>query len=224
MTSKPRIALAAGAVAAVAGISLAGCGNGSKAPASQPAGSAQPAQTLTASPGAGAATSTSGPGAASPDAQSSVNPGGPAVTAGRGECTASQLKIAYTDNSQIKNGALDGMSHVDSVVTFTNDGSAPCRTQGYPGVAALNSAGTQIKQAARATGTAPLITLEPGQTASALIAANSASCSAPVSVAGLLVTAPDQRTSTHLGPAGQMCLNSLTVNPLKPGNAGGLSL
>ncbi len=224
MTVKPRIALAAGAVAAVAGMSLAGCGSGAPAPASQPARSAEPAQTLAASPSASATTAAPGAGGASPGARSSVNPGGPAVTAGHSECTAAQLKIAYTGNSQIKNGALHGMSHVDNVVTFTNDGSAPCRTQGYPGVAALDGAGKQIKQAARVTGAAPLITLAPGQTASALIAANSASCSAPVSVAGLLVTAPDQRTSAHLGPAGQMCLNSLTVAPLKPGDTGGLSL
>lgn len=223
MTPMPRAALAVGA-AAVAGISLAGCGNGGQAPAGQPAHPARPAQALTASPQASAATSPAGTGTASPGAPASVDPGGPAVPAGQGECTAAQLQITYTSNSQIRSGALDGMSHVDRVVTFTNQGSAPCRTEGYPGVAALNSAGTQIRQAARVSGSAPLITLAPGQTASALIAANSASCSAPVSVAGLLVTAPDQRSSTRLGPAGTLCLNSLTVNPLKPGDTGGLSL
>jgi hypothetical protein len=139
-------------------------------------------------------------------------------------CSAAQLKIAYTDNSQIRNGALDGMSHADNVVMFTNEGSTSCQTRGYPGIAALNSAGTQIKQAARASGSAPLIVLGPGQTASAMVSANTASCNTLSSVPGLLVTAPDQRTSTRLGSAGRFCLNSLTVAPLQPGNAAGLKL
>ncbi|HUY49971.1 MAG TPA: hypothetical protein VMV92_30380 [Streptosporangiaceae bacterium] len=48
------------------------------------------------------------------------------------ECTASQLTIAYTDNKQIRGGALAGMSHADNVVTFTNHGSAPCQIQAIP--------------------------------------------------------------------------------------------
>jgi hypothetical protein len=140
------------------------------------------------------------------------------------ECSAAQLRIAYTDNSQIRNGALNGMSHADNVVMFTNMGSAPCQTRGYPGIAALNSAGTQVKQAARVSGNAPLIVLGPGQTASAMVGANTASCTTLSSVPSLLVTAPDQRTSTRLGPAGRFCLNSLTVGPLQPGNAAGLKL
>jgi hypothetical protein len=142
----------------------------------------------------------------------------------KAECAAAQLRIAYTDNSQIRNGALNGMSHADNVVMFTNEGSAPCQTRGYPGIAALNSAGTQVKQAARVSGSEPLIVLGPGQTASAMVGANTASCTTLSSVAGLLVTAPDQRTSTRLGSAGRFCLNSLTVGPLQPGNAAGLKL
>jgi Protein of unknown function (DUF4232) len=212
MTSKPRLALAA--ATAVAGISLAGCGS---SPSTPPAasGSSTPGLSATSSPSS--ASSQSSP-------TSSVNPGGPAVPAGKSECTAAQLKVAYTDNSQIENGALDGMSKADHVVMFTNTGSAPCVTRGYPGVAALNSAGAQIKQAVRVSGGAPLIPLNPGQTASALVAANTASCSSLTSVPGLLVTAPNQRTSTRLGSAGQFCLNSLTVSPLQPGNAAGLKL
>jgi Domain of unknown function (DUF4232) len=213
MTSKPRLALAA--ATAAAGISLAGCGSG--APASPPASSGS------SSPGLSATSSQSSQ-PSQPSPQSSVNPGGPAVPAGKGECTASQLKIAYTDNSQIRNGALDGMSKAYNVVMFTNVGSTSCVTRGYPGVAALNSAGAQIKQAVRVSGSAPLITLAPGQVASALVGANTASCTTLTSVPGLLVTAPDQRTSTQLGSAGRFCLNSLTISPLQPGNAAGLKL
>ena len=220
MTSKPRFALAAGI--ALSGIVLAGCGSTALGQASAPASSGS------ASSGSGAGSS-----AAPVTAPPSVNPGGPMATAGGAaaggaksgaECTARQLRIAYTDNSQIRNGALDGMSHADHVVMFTNEGSASCRIQGYPGIAALNSAGTQIKQAARSAANAPLIVLAPGQTASAMVMANTASCTTLTSVAGLLVTAPDQRTSAQLGPAGKFCLNSLAVGTMQPGNAAGLKL
>jgi hypothetical protein len=117
------------------------------------------------------------------------------------------------------------MSHADAVVTFTNTGSASCRIQGYPGVAALNAAGKQIRQAARATGLKiPLVTLAPGQTASAEITGNTASCTKPASVPGLLVTAPGQRTSTRLGRYGSVCVNSLGIGPVHPGNSAGLKL
>jgi hypothetical protein len=140
------------------------------------------------------------------------------------ECTASQLKVAYTNNWQIKQGALDGMSKTDNVVTFTNRSHSTCVIQGYPGVAALNSHGRQIQQAARSGAAVHPIWLKPGAVASSLITADTASCNVPTGVAGLLVTAPDQRTSTHLSSPGYMCLHSLKVNPVAAGNAGGLHL
>jgi hypothetical protein len=134
------------------------------------------------------------------------------------------LKISYTDNSQIKQGALDGMSHDDSVVMVTNISSTSCETGGYPGVAALDASGTQIKQAVRATDTSKTIILAPGAVASAMVSANSASCDKPVTVAGLLVTAPNERTPVNLGSPGTFCLASLQIGTLKPGNAAGLQL
>ncbi|MGH3276568.1 MAG: DUF4232 domain-containing protein [Streptosporangiaceae bacterium] len=130
--------------------------------------------------------------------------------------------MAYNHGSQIT-GDLAGMSKADNVVTFTNMGTTPCRTAGYPGVAALNTAGGQIMQAVRQAGSAPVIVLAPGQSASALISADTASCDALTTVAGLLVTAPNQTTSTRLGPAGQFCLKSLRVAPLQPGATAGIN-
>jgi hypothetical protein len=147
------------------------------------------------------------------------------VVTSASECGAAQLRVAYTNNKQIRNGALAGMSHVDSVVRFVNKGSATCWMRGYPGVAALNAAGRQLQQAARSSGTPdPLVTLKPGQTASALITGNSASCTKLTNVHGLLVTAPDQTTSTRLGAYGSLCLQSLGVQQVQRGNAGGLRL
>jgi hypothetical protein len=186
------------AAAAASAIVLAGCAAGPRAQTSTPATS----------------------GSAAADANAAAASGH--SPAARPECGAAQLKTSYTDNSQINNGSLNGMSHHDSVVMFTNEGSAPCWTRGYPGVALLDSTGQQVKQAVRQPGTAPLIVLKPGQEASVELQANSASCSTYPLVAGLLVTAPDQTTSTRLGPPSQpLCLNSVTIGWLVPGNGGG---
>jgi len=119
------------------------------------------------------------------------------------------------------------MSKTDNVVTFTNKSRSTCVIEGFPGVAALNSRGAQIKQAVRTTSLAPgdsrirPVYLKPGGVASALVAANTASCNSPADVRGLLVTAPDTYRSVHLGAPGYMCLHSLTVSPVVPGNAAG---
>jgi hypothetical protein len=148
----------------------------------------------------------------------------PAHAARVSECTAGQLKVAYTNNKQILDGALVGMSKTDNVVMFTNKSHSTCVIQGYPGVAALNSHGHQIQQAKRSGPAVHAIKLRPGATSSSLITADTASCNVPTRVAGLLVTAPDQRTSSHLSSPGYMCLHSLVVHPVAYGNAGGLSL
>jgi hypothetical protein len=193
-------------------VALAACGSGTPAAAGSPTaaatGAAPGSPTASASAGTGTGTGT-GTGAGS---------------ASTPECKASQLQIAYTDNAQIRNGALDGMSKADSVLTFTNAGSATCVIQGYPGVAALGANGAQIKQAARTTQAVSPVYLKPGGVASTMVAANTASCSTLTRVADLLVTAPDQYTSTQLTSGAELCLDSLTVSPVVPGNAAGLSL
>jgi hypothetical protein len=215
--------LLAAAAAAVSGLTLAGCAAGSPAPAGSPSASGSAAATP-----AGPAHPVSAAPAASPS--SHVNPGGPMARAtgqAAAECTTAQLKVAYTGNAQIRNGALDGMSHADSVITFTNVSSATCRTQGYPGVAALDAAGHQLKQAVRgraSTGQLPLIVLAPGQAASAEITGNTASCTTLTKIAAFLVTVPDQRTSTRLPGAHDFCLDTLGIGPLQRGDAAGLSL
>jgi Protein of unknown function (DUF4232) len=203
MITKPAIAAAAAASA----LALVGC-HSAGAPSAGPPASSAPVSS-------GSAVSAAAyPASAAPATA-------PARAA---ECAASQLTIGYTDNKQIRHGALAGMSHADNVVMFRNDGSAPCVIQGYPGVAALSPAGRQIQQAVRVAGVAiPAVTLAPGRVASAEIFGNTASCTTLVQVAGLLVTAPDQRTSTRLGRYGTLCVRSLRVGPVLPGNSAGLT-
>jgi hypothetical protein len=210
MNSRLRVAVTV--PVAVAGAFLAGCG------------SSGPAQTTSSTTPAASGTSSSPATPASQTPTPSTSSASSAGAAAASSCTAAQLKITYTNNAQINDGALDGMSHADHVVMLTNQGSASCRTGGYPGVAALDSAGRQIQHAVRSADTGTVVTLAPGAMASAMVSANTASCAKPTQVAGLLVTAPNQRTSTRLGPAGMLCLNSLQVGTLKPGNAAGLKL
>ena len=215
----PRSRCVLAAVSAVSGIALAGCASSSPSSAGSPSASAS-------SPAAAGTTA----GAAAPSASpaGSVTPGGPMATATgqAAECTSAQLKVAYTNNAQIRNGALNGMSHADSVIMFTNVSSHTCWTKGYPGVTALNAAGHEIKNAVRgqaANGRIPLITLGPGQVASAEITGNTASCTKITKISRFLITVPDQRLPAQL-PGTEMCLNTLGIGPLQPGNAAGLSL
>jgi membrane-bound inhibitor of C-type lysozyme len=219
MKSQLRIALPVAATAV--GILLAGCASSGTA-AQSTAAPASASSTPAAASSAPAAARSAPAVASSSPASATVTPS--ADSAALPQCSAADLTIAYTNNSQINNGALAGMSHHDSVVTFTNKSSASCQTAGYPGVAALDAAGRQIKQAARVAGSAPAIVLRPGEVASALISANTASCAKLTTPAGLLVTAPNQRTSTRLAGNGEFCLNSLQIGTLQRGNAAGLKL
>jgi hypothetical protein len=206
-------ALGIAVVAAGASVAaLTGCASGPASTASASTASASTASASTASVSAASSSVT-----ASTDSYSYRTP----------ECTIGQLRISYTDNRQIKQGALNGMSKTDNVVTFTNKGHSTCVIEGFPGVAALNSRSHQVRQAERSTSVAPgdsrvrAVYLKPGGVASTLVAADTASCNSPTYVPGLLVTAPDTHRSVHLGPAGYMCLHSLTVSPVVPGNAAG---
>ncbi|HEY0717786.1 MAG TPA: DUF4232 domain-containing protein [Streptosporangiaceae bacterium] len=212
-------------VAAGSGLALAGCAS-SPSP-STPAGSGATASASRS------ATPTMAGAQPSASAAGSTMPGGPVASATgqpaarTAECTSAQLKVAYTDNAQIRNGALNGMSHADSVITFTNVSSATCWIRGYPGVSALDSSGRQVKQAVRgpsANGQIPLITLAPGQVASAEITGNTASCSSLARIAAILITVPDERVSTRLAGPRELCLNSLGIAPVQRGDAAGLSL
>jgi Protein of unknown function (DUF4232) len=166
--------LAAAAVA-ISAMTIAGCGSTSPSgsQSASPAGGqaqAAPADSTAAASGASPVPSVNPGGTMISASPGGSSPGGSGAAGAGIECTAAHLAIAYTDNKQIRQGALAGMSHADNVVTFTNTGSAACRIQGYPGAAALNAAGKQIQQAARATGVRiPLVTLAPGQVASAEI-------------------------------------------------------
>jgi hypothetical protein len=72
------------------------------------------------------------------------------------------------------------MNQGAQILDFVNTGSTPCSLTGYPGIAALDRQGTQVRQASRGrslftggletTGTGlPVVSLAPGQSASARV-------------------------------------------------------
>lgn len=134
-----------------------------------------------ASPAASSAATTASPGSPSPASTGSPSP------ASDGSCGTSQLKISMTDT-----GALAGQA--GGYLKFTNDGSAPCRMSGWPDVIGLTAAGqaTSLRHmqstmfgAWHYTAPPPVVTLQPGDSAYAVVAADdkpagsSTSCPAP---------------------------------------------
>lgn len=143
-------------------------------------------------------------------------------------CHYSQLSI-----SEGSSGA--GLGHSAVVILFKNSSSSTCYLYGYPGAAGLNSSGQQVTQAKRTLGgylgglplnqtTLPTVTLTPGETASAMVEGtdnpigNATTC--PV-LHGLLVTAPNTKTSVKLAHAPGDC-SYLQVHPVVPGTTGSL--
>lgn len=108
-------------------------------------------------------------------------------------------------------------------VIFHNKGTAPCRLQGFPGVAGLDAKGKQIIEADRETGFTPVaVVLGPGDVAAAVVHAgavpvNAESC--PPDYAGLLVTVPGDSGTVRLAVGLPSCAG-LTVRPVRAGEAG----
>jgi Protein of unknown function (DUF4232) len=150
---------AAGALAAACGLMLTACGSQS-------------------APGAAASATTT--------ASATATPGTPSP-ASIEACATSQLKVSLSNT-----GALAGQA--GGYLKFTNHSRTPCRMTGWPVVIALTAAGTATPlQHARSTmfgawhytAPPPVMTLKPGDSAYAVVeadsqaAGNNAHCPAP---------------------------------------------
>ena len=127
------------------------------------------------------------PGAAS-SADATRSPSSPsAATAAVGACVTAQLKISLTNT-----GALAGQA--GGYLKFTNDSGTPCRMSGWPAVTGLTATGqaTRLRRmessmfgAWHYTAPPPVVTLQPGDSAYAIVAADdkpagdNAGCPAP---------------------------------------------
>jgi hypothetical protein len=107
-------------------------------------------------------------------------------------------------------------------VVFTNRGAATCYLQGFPGVAAADSAGTARVNASRDASTAATrVVLAPGRSAHADLAVrNVPPSSAPCpSYPLLLVTPPDSRRTSTVSRSVRPCANQMRVTVVAPGTS-----
>jgi Domain of unknown function (DUF4232)/Neocarzinostatin family len=135
-------------------------------------------------------------------------------------------------------GGGAGLSHEDQVLVFTNKSANACTLTGYPGVAALNSAGQQVVQARRTAGgymgglgpedtAIPAVLLRPDQAASAIVEGTDNPVGQEKSCAtypDFLVTPPNLTTSVRLAVsgigAGMPGCTPMEVQPVVYGTSG----
>jgi Protein of unknown function (DUF4232) len=184
---------AAAWVLAAAGLAVGGC-----------------ASTTVVGTAASAPASSSAPAPASSSASGAAPASGAASAAGSGTCAAGQLKVSLT-HTTAQAGQAGGY------LAFTNNGSTTCHLSGWPAVTGLTAAGkaTTLRHLQSSMFGAwtysdppPTVTLKPGDSAYAIIAAddkpagNSTSCPAPY-------------TQLRVSPPGDS--DSVTISARLPG-------
>ena len=187
-------------------VAVAGCATAS----AQEAGGGQP-------PSSTGTSSTASPGAAGEGTPATSSPANGPVASGTSplgrrpvglDCTAAELRVTVGPGY---GGDDTASGHAELALWFTNLGSRVCFMQGYPGVEVSGPDGALNAQRAIPgnTGQSPsLVTVPPGGTASALLGwaffpqdgsgtVTTSDCPG-YHATRLLVTAPDQTTSTVL--------------------------
>jgi hypothetical protein len=133
------------------------------------------------------------------------------------ECTLGDLAISL--GAALPPGAPGVSQHP---IIFKNTGSAACFVVGWPGVAALDAGGAQIFQATRVNAKGPQVTLQPGDSASAMLdtiafhAVPGSSQPPCPTVQNLLVTPPDETHSRRIAFGAPVC-DAPKVTSLAPG-------
>jgi hypothetical protein len=142
-------------------------------------------------------------------------------------CTVENLKGSY---SVIPGSASAG--HIEARVVLTNSSSSACRTFGYVGMQLLDSNGAPVPtDVVRQPGTIQQITLNPGQSASAVsqfspdIAGQGDSTSGncqPVAQSTEVTPPNDTRFMVVPGPGQPVCeRGTIDMRPLQPGATAG---
>ena len=155
----------------------------------------------------------------------------PTVASGTPPCGNGQIAVSDT-------GGGAGLGHVDQVLVFTNTSHAACTLTGFPGVAGLNSIGQDEVQATRTLGgylggllpgetTLPVVSLTPGQTASAIVEGtdNPIGSQPCARFQALLVTPPNLTEEDRVGISlsgmeGFPSCSRLEVHPVVAGSSG----
>jgi hypothetical protein len=194
---------------------------------------------LTACGGSGsapkAAPTTTAPSTATVPSTTTAVPAGGTTTVP----TSATLSACLLSGLLVSSGSAGGAAgSYGQTILFTNRGGTTCTMLGYPGVAALNANGQQVAQATRnPTGmmgglqstTSPIsvVTLAPGQTASAEVEASDipvGTATSCVYYPALLVTPPGETHSVtvnvSVGISGIPGCVPIAVNPVVAGTSG----
>ncbi|MFI9385694.1 DUF4232 domain-containing protein [Kutzneria sp. NPDC052558] len=192
-----------GAVAGVMAVGLltAACGSPSSTNASS--------DTSTTSSAPATSTASSAPATSSQDtgtntASGAGGDGSGGASAANGQCISNNLKVTVGDGNA-------GAGHEFLPIVFTNAGAKPCTIAAYPGVSFVaGDDGHQVGDpATREPASAPTITLQPGQAASAALSIanvgvyDPAQCK-PVSVRGLRVYPPNNTAALFVPLSGDV--------------------
>jgi len=220
-------------------LAIAGCSSSPGSSSSSSSSVSGPSPSPSSSPSASATFVTGGPPTATASAVSPAS-SGPAVsptgaasantTGGGGGGTPG----CATQSLQVKAGIAQGaLGSTYQVIDFTNISSTACTLFGYPGVSlTAGSPPVQVGAAATRSTVAPasLVTLEPGQTANALLritqALNySAGTCSPTPTTALQIYPPNQTVPVLLPYSSTGCasttVNLLSVGVVQPGSGSG---
>ena len=161
-----------GATAACTGSSSPTGSGGTSAAGSSVSPSVTSTQPTGTSTGTGAAASTTATSAMTASgAGSSSSAGSHAVAGGSSACTGTEIKVTLGQSTA-------GLSHAGVPLVFTNTSSATCTMQGYPGAAIMKGSTVVLNSTRTLNGyfgderqldSAPVVTLAPGATASAML-------------------------------------------------------
>lgn len=142
-------------------------------------------------------------------------------------CTVQNLKGSF---SVIPGSAAAG--HVEARVVLTNSSSATCRTFGYVGMQLLDSGGVPLPtDVVRQPGTTQTVTLNPGQSTSAVAQfspdipgqgdSTTGNCQ-PVAQSTRITPPNDTRFFVVQGPGQSVCeRGTIDLRPLQPGATAG---
>jgi hypothetical protein len=147
-----------------------------------------------------------------------------AASGGTAACTGSEIKVTAGQSSA-------GMSHDALPLVFTNASSRSCTMQGYPGAAIMSGSTTVLNSTRSLNGyvgderqlsSAPLVTLAPGTTASAMLewVVDAGETCYPGGSGKLEVTPPNTTSTTSLisltAGSGGVCA-SFEIHPVVSG-------
>ena len=175
-------------------------------------------------------------------ATTSSTPNSPSTstTTSTSEAIGASMPCANAAVAVTSSGGGAGLGHEDQVLIFENTSGTTCMLSGYPGIAALDSAGQQVAQARRTVNgylgglspgaKIPVIMLGPNQSASAIVEGTDNPVGTATTCpyyASLLVTPPGLTRSTRvtvsgLGRAqdGLPGCSGLEVHPVVTGTSG----